>query len=179
MFYYPDGKKEQEGRFKEDVLSGQWVWYYPNGQVKREEFYNRQGNLEGLVTEYDSLGNELAKGEYFNGVQEGEWFYHVGDYKEVGAFSLGQPNGVWTHYYLNGRVAFQGEYIEGEPKGKHVYYHKNGLRKLVGKYAGGQKHGVWREYDDHGEIVETIQYRHGEIYKINGLRVSEIEEPEK
>lgn len=175
VFYYPDGKKEQEGSFNENVLSGQWTWYYHNGQIKREEFFNRKGLLEGLVVEYDSLGNELAKGEYFNGEREGSWFYHVGDFKEVGAFIFGERDGVWTHYYKNGKVAFQGEFLEGEPRGKHVYYHKNGIKKLIGKYSGGEKHGVWREFNNRGEEIETIQYRRGEIYKINGFRVNQIE----
>lgn len=175
IYYYPDGKKEQEGKFKMNVLSGTWNWYYHNGQLKREEFFNGKGNLEGTVTEYDSLGNELAKGEYYNGRREGSWFYHVGDFKEVGAFTLGEPDGPWKHFYRNGKVAFVGEYTEGEPKGKHIYYHKNGLRKLVGKYAGGEKHGIWREFDKYGEQIETIQYKRGEIYKINGFRVNEIE----
>ena len=40
-----------------------WVWYYPNGAVKRRENYNAFGKLEGTMTEYDSLGNEIGKPE--------------------------------------------------------------------------------------------------------------------
>ncbi|MEX1002318.1 MAG: toxin-antitoxin system YwqK family antitoxin [Crocinitomicaceae bacterium] len=175
IFYYPNGKKEQEGRFKDDVLIGQWIWYYQNGQIKREEFYNNRGLLEGTMVEYDSLGNELAKGEYYNGQQQGAWFYHVGDFKEVGAFTLGQKDGVWTHYYLNGKVAFIGGYNEGEPTGKHTYYHQNGMRRLIGKHSGGQRHGLWREYNERGEEIETIRYNRGEIEKINGFSVNKID----
>jgi uncharacterized protein len=175
IFYYEDGEKEQSGRFKEDVLMGQWNWYYHNGQLKKEEFFNRKGLLEGIVIEYDSLGIELAKGEYFNGKKEGAWFYNVGDYKEVGSFVFGEPDGLWMYYYLNGKIAFKGEFLEGEPKGKHVFYFKNGLRKTVGKYAGGEKHGLWRTFDKSGEQTEVIQYKRGEIYKINGFRVREVD----
>lgn len=174
VYYYPDGKKEQEGKFKNNVLSGQWLWYYHNGQLKKEEYFNSKGLHEGTLVEYDSLGNELARGEYFNGKREGEWFYHVGDFKETGSFTYGEPDGIWTHYYQNGKIAFKGEYREGEPKGKHIYYHQNGLRKKVGKYAGGLKHGVWREFNNRGEQIETIHFKRGEIYKINGFRVNEI-----
>ena len=52
------------------------------------------------------------------------------------------------------------------------------LRKLVGKYAGGQKHGVWRAYNNRGEQVEMIHYKHGEVFKINGFRVKEIDPEE-
>ena len=175
VFYYPNGKKEQEGYFTDDLATGQWLWYYQNGQLKKEEFFNRRGLHEGTLIEYDSLGNELTKGEYYNGLREGPWFYHVGDFKEVGTYTLGYKDGVWTHYYLNGRVAFVGAYNEGEPTGKHIYYHKNGIRKLVGKYSGGEKHGLWREYNNKGEEIETIRYNRGEITKINGFPVKKIE----
>ena len=175
-YYYRNGKKEQEGVIKENVLNGQWTWYYQNGQIKKTEFFNRRGKLEGEQVEYDSLGNEIAKGEYYNGVKEGSWFYHVGDFKETGNFVGGDADGIWTHYYRNGKVAFKGLYSFGEPKGKHIYYHKNGIKKKVGKYSGGLKVGMWKEYSDKGELIETIHYKAGEIFKINGFRVKEVKE---
>lgn len=176
VYYFANGKKEQEGTFKNNVLSGQWIWYFQNGQTRRIEYYNTKGNLEGMVTEWDSLGNELAHGEYFDGNQEGEWFYHVGDFKEVGAFTIGLQNGVWRHYYKNGKLAFIGTYDEGEPKGKHTYYHDNGIRKKQGKFSGGEKHGIWKSFNERGEEIETIHYKHGEIFKINGFKVPTLEE---
>ena len=174
VYYYADGKKEQEGTFKENKLSGNWTWYYQNGQVKRKEFYNRKELLEGTVFEYDSLGNEMTRGDYYNGLREGEWYYHVGDYKEVGEFTLGLENGVWNYYYLNGKLAFTGSFEEGEARGKHVYYHQNGFPKRVGKYLGGEKHGKWKEFNELGEIIQVIEYRRGEIYKIDGFKVSPV-----
>ncbi len=177
-YFYKSGKKEQEGKFKKDVLSGQWVWYYQNGQIKKSEYFNSKGKLEGEQAEYDSLGNELSKGEYYNGNKEGAWFYQVGDFKEVGSFTSGNEDGQWNHYYKNGKVAFTGMYSDGEPKGKHFYYHKNGIKKRVGKYAGGLKHGMWREYNSKGELIETIQYKRGETFKINGFKIKPFEEEE-
>lgn len=175
-YYYANGKKEQEGKFRNNIPYGTWNWYYPNGQLKRNETYNAYGKLEGTVTEYDSTGTEIASGEYYDGLQEGAWFYQVGDHKEVGSFTVGQPDGVWYHYYLNGKIAFVGAFEEGTPKGKHTWYHQNGIRKMTGKYVGGVQHGVWRTYNEMGEETEEIQYKNGEIYKINGFKVAEIEE---
>ncbi|NOQ72311.1 MAG: hypothetical protein GQ574_09945 [Crocinitomix sp.] len=175
-FYYANGKKEQEGNFQENKLKGSWTWYYHNGQVKRKEFYNRKELLEGTVYEYDSLGNEMTRGDYYNGLREGEWFYHVGDHKEVGEYTLGIETGTWRHYYQNGKLAFTGVYNEGEPKGKHIYFHKNGLKKQVGKYLGGEKHGKWRTYDTKGVQTQEIEYKRGEIYKIDGFKVIPVKE---
>ncbi len=175
-YYFKNGKKEQEGSYKENKLKGDWIWFYQNGQVRRTEFYNRKELLEGTVNEYDSLGNEMTRGDYYDGKREGDWFYHVGDFKEVGAYTLGMENGVWNYYYLNGKLAFTGAYDEGEAKGKHIYYHKNGIQKEVGKYLGGDKHGKWRTYNRLGEEIQVIEYKRGEIYKIDGFKVQKIAE---
>lgn len=179
IFYYENGLREQEGSFRNNQPFGSWSWYYQNGQLKRRETYNAYGKLEGTVTEYDSLGNEIARGDYYNGLQEGPWFYQVGDHKEVGSFTVGKPDGAWTYYYLNGNVAFRGAYEEGEPKGRHTYYHLNGVKKMSGKYVGGVKHGIWRTYDTMGEETEEILYRNGEIVKINGFKVEPVEAANK
>ena len=176
IYYYANGKKEQEGKYVENELKGEWKWYYQNGQIKRIEFYNKKSLLEGSVFEYDSLGNEMTRGEYYNGLKEGDWFYQVGDYKEVGSFSRGYEDGIWNYYYLNGRLAFTGAFNEGEPKGKHVYYHQNGIPKLVGKYLGGEKHGKWKAYNRQGEKTQVIEYRRGEMYRIDGFKVEPVRE---
>ena len=175
-YYYPNGNKEQEGVFKDDLLKGEWKWYYNNGQLKRKEYYNSKQLLEGTVVEYDSLGKEITRGDYYNGRQEGEWFYYVNDFKEVGSYTMGLKDGVWKHYYLNGKLAFIGTYDEGEAKGKHIYYHKNGGKQLVGKYLGGERHGTWKTYNTTAEIVRTVDYKRGEIYKVDGFRVEEYQE---
>lgn len=175
VYYYENGNKEQVGKYRKNIPFGVWNWYYPNGQLGRTENYNAYGLLEGVMTEFDSAGNEIARGEYYAGLQEGEWFYQIGDHKEVGAFTVGQPNGVWTHYYLNGKIAFTGQFEEGTPKGKHTWYHQNGVKKMSGKYVGGVKHGFWRTYDQMGEKTEEIIYKNGEIIKINGFKVTPVE----
>ena len=176
VYYYPSGKKEQEGEYKNNLPFGVWIWYYPNGKIQRRESYNGYGKLEGTVTEYDSLGTEIARGEYYNDLQEGPWFYFVGDHKEIGSFTIGKPDGVWNYYYHNGTLAFTGAFDEGEPKGKHIYYHQNGIKKELGKYVGGTKDGNWRVFNTAGEEIEEIQYKNGEIYKINGFKVEPTEQ---
>lgn len=175
-YYYSNGKIEQTGTFSDNEQRGNWTWYYKNGQLKRQEFYNKNEKLEGTVYEYDSLGNEMTKGDYYNGIQEGPWFYHVNDFKEVGSFTMGYQDGVWKSYYKNGKLAFEGEYNEGEPVGKHLYYHQNGITSLVGKYLGGQKHGKWRAYDKMGIIIQELVYKRGELYKIDGVKVIPVTE---
>ncbi len=170
-FYYPDGKKQQVGKFKNEIPVGEWKWFYPNGNLRRIEYYNNKGLLEGPQIEYDEQGNEIAKGDYYNGLREGDWFYHVGDFKEVGQYTLGYKNGVWKSYYKNGKLAFVGLFDEGQPKGKHIYYHKNGVKKQVGKYQAGMKNGNWKTFNESGEVIEILKYKRGILTHINGERV--------
>jgi antitoxin component YwqK of YwqJK toxin-antitoxin module len=175
-YYYENGKKQQVGKFKNDSPVGEWKWFYPSGSMKKIEYYNQKGLLEGTQVEYDEQGNEIAKGEYYNGLKEGDWFYHVGDFKEVGQFTLGYKNGMWSYYYKNGKLAFKGEFDEGQPKGKHIYYHKNGVKKEKGKYKAGLKDGFWKTYNEMGEVIEILKYKNGQLISINGVKVKNVEE---
>jgi len=174
-FYYENGTKQQVGKFKNEIPTGEWKWFYPNGNIKRIEYY-RKGKLEGPQIEYDEQGNEIAKGDYYNGLREGDWFYHVGDYKETGQFTLGYKNGIWKSYYKNGKLAFIGEFDEGQPKGKHTYFHNNGVKKQIGKYQAGLKQGNWKTYNKQGEVIEILRYKRGLLTHINGEKVKQDSE---
>jgi antitoxin component YwqK of YwqJK toxin-antitoxin module len=152
------------------------MWYYPNGQLLREETY-RNGKEEGIVTEYDSLGNVITKGEYVNGVRNGEWFYHVGDHTEKGKYVEGERDGMWEYYYEDGQLAFTGNYDMGLAVGKHKYFHPNGTLKAYGKYKQGYKEGVWYEYDLRGNVILEKLYKRGVEVRINGAKVQDKFEP--
>jgi uncharacterized protein len=119
MFYYPDGNLELEGYYNRDKPDREWTWLFPSGTKKREEVY-LDGKREGAYAEYDSVGNTILKGEYFDGVRIGEWYYSVGDITEKGAYEFGDKNGEWKHYYNeNNKLRFTGSYRKGEPDGLH------------------------------------------------------------
>ncbi len=175
VYYFNNGKVQQKGTYKDEVYVGNWVWYYENGAIRLTEFYNRKGKLEGTVVEYDELGNEITKGEYYNGMREGEWFYHIGGFKQVGAFTLGFKNGMWHSYYNDGSLLSEGFYDEGQPKGKHKTYHTNGVNKSKGKYKAGSKHGRWYTYNELGEPIESLDFEYGELVRINGQKIVKVE----
>jgi antitoxin component YwqK of YwqJK toxin-antitoxin module len=83
---------------------------------------------------------------------------------------------MWSYYYKNGKLAFKGEFDEGQPKGKHIYYHKNGVKKEKGKYKAGLKDGFWKTYNEMGEVIEILKYKNGQLISINGVKVKNVEE---
>lgn len=171
-FYYKDGKLEMEGYFNRDKPDREWVWYYPNGLKKREESY-LMGKLEGLYVEYDSVENVILKGEYFDDVRIGEWFYFVGDIIEEGAYELGEKDGEWKHYYAEtGQLRFVGKYRKGDADGMHKWFYPNGNVELFGEYRVGSKTKDWKKYEPDGSMYMTFTYRNDELIKIDGKRLS-------
>jgi len=171
MFFYANGDKAQEGFYRKGLPDGKWNWYYFNGQINTEEYYVR-GKLEGEKTEYDTLGNLLTRGFYINDLQEGPWYYRVGDHEEKGAYQLGEKHGLWLHYYDNGQVAFKGVFKEGIPEGKHKFWYFHGRLMEIVNYKRGEKHGRHIRYYWSGQEESRVFYKNGEIVSIDGKKVN-------
>lgn len=169
-FFHKSGKVEQKGKYVKGLPHGKWLWYHENGQVHREENY-RRGKEDGHSAEYADDGTLITEGEYIDGRREGEWFYEVGDHKEVGGYKDGLRDGEWVYTYDNGRRNFIGNFINGEPHGKHKWWWPNGQLKLEGKYIMGAPEGDFIQYNELGYPVMTIRYKNGVEIKIDGEKV--------
>ncbi|PCJ85989.1 MAG: hypothetical protein COA57_06890 [Flavobacteriales bacterium] len=171
VFYHSNGKVEQEGVF----ISGErpirlWKWYYPSGHLLREENFH-MGMEEGQLIEYSDSGKVITKGEYLGGEKEGIWFYEMGDHREEGEYRAGRKEGIWKHYYRNGKLSFEGKFIDGAPDGKHVWYYPKGKKMLEGKYVFGMKESEWVRYNEIGEIIVTILYKDDIEKKLDGVKI--------
>lgn len=171
-FFHPSGKVAQYGKYgKGGLPTGPWEWFYENGSTWRTESFIR-GKEDGEILEYDSLGNEILKGQYYEGLAEGKWVIISGDYREEGEYLEGFKQGEWKAYYRsNDKLAFKGEFIEDDAHGKHVYYFDNGRKMLEGKFELGLKQGDWKRYNDMGELILTIRYKDGQDARIDGRKV--------
>lgn len=171
-YYHQNGNLEQIGSFNEKgQYTGDWKWFYENGNLLRKEFY-REGLADGLMTEYDEFGNMLVEGEYIEGLENGFWYYDYGDVKLEGDYLDGMRNGLWKHYYSNGRLSFEGRFVDDNPNGRHVWYWPNGSVKDEGLYVMGRKDGEWRKYNPEGELLLSIYYEQGKEKKYDGVKIS-------
>jgi antitoxin component YwqK of YwqJK toxin-antitoxin module len=127
--------------------------------------------------EYSDTGKVLAKGEFLDGLEEGEWYYYVGDHREEGNYEGGYQTGVWKHYYDNDKLRFEGTYIDGEPDGKHTYYHRNGNKMIQGSYIMGKKEGEWKRFNEYNEVIFVIEYEDGNEVRVDGIKIK-VEERE-
>ncbi|MBL7891935.1 MAG: toxin-antitoxin system YwqK family antitoxin [Bacteroidia bacterium] len=175
-FYHPNGKVEQKGKYdRKGNAQGQWKWYYETGHLLREENY--MNNVQdGLMIEYSDSGNVITKGHYADGQKEDEWIYEMGDYKEVGKYRTDRRTGVWKHFYTpGGKLRFEGNYIDGNPDGKHVYYYPNGKKQQEGKYIMGRKEGNWEYWNEEGIKMLTILYKDDVEIKYDGVKIKLVQ----
>lgn len=169
-FYFRSGGIEQKGRFERGRYQGLWTWYYPNGNTWREESYFN-GKEDGMFVEYDHAGNILTKGDYINGEKEGEWIYQVGDHLERGRYVIGLREGEWKYFFNNGKLQYEGLYVQGNPDKRHKYYYPSGVLKEEQYYELGIREKNWKKYDEDGNLVMTITYNNDAEQRINGFRI--------
>jgi antitoxin component YwqK of YwqJK toxin-antitoxin module len=168
---------EQEGTYYKGKPEGDWRWYYAGGELLREEIYYN-GLLDGLMTEYDTEGEVITKGEYIEGREEGEWYYRAGDNETTGSYADGTRNGLWKYYDIPGEgkqkvLRFEGRFIEDNPHGRHTYYWDNGNRKEEGEYQMGRKEGEWVIYSYDGLPFIIVSYENGIEYRYDGIQIAE------
>jgi antitoxin component YwqK of YwqJK toxin-antitoxin module len=138
--------------------------------VHREEYY-RKGKENGEFIEYDEEGKVITKGDYTNGLKDGNWFYEVGDHTEKGKYVEGEKDGEWTYYCMTDQLYFEGNYKNGKPIDRHIYYHVNGNKKWIGNYSLGKREGKWIRYNEKGEILVTYTFRNDVLVKTDGKKI--------
>ena len=75
------------------------------------------GKRNGKGKEYDYAGTLIFEGEYKNGKRNGKGReYENNSLIFKGMFSNGKRNGKGKEYYLNGKLKFEGNYLNGEWK---------------------------------------------------------------
>ena len=101
--WYENGILKQvetiDGECDYECCNGKVVNYYPNGKMQ-DEFYNLNGQRNGLYRYYYDNG-QVKKQEYFkNGVKDGsynEWFEN-GKPWVVGAYKNGNQDSTWVFW---------------------------------------------------------------------------------
>ena len=90
--------------YADEVMEGEYVLYYDNGNVKEEGSYSN--NIKnGLWTEYYTNGNVKSTIDFIEGNGMYKSFYNMSDSKiifEDGFYSNDQRNGRWTERNENG-----------------------------------------------------------------------------
>ncbi|MBK7130270.1 MAG: hypothetical protein IPH66_13040 [Crocinitomicaceae bacterium] len=134
---YPDDGKIEEGNFKDDKKTGEWIMYHKDGKTPRTKGFFENGRPKGAYVKYYENGAVMEEGTYSNG-------------KQTGSF---------VRYYENGNKAQEKNFnTEGKEEGKVVLYHENGQPEFVYNKANGVTTGPATRYYEDGSVKEEIVY---------------------
>jgi len=135
--------------------SGEWKYYYPNGQLMEIDEFKEKDTTEYLQYYYDSSGIEMIN----NGKGERQKFYNTGKTKSITQYNDGEPNGIYKHFKPNGELRRSGYYSNGlmDSTWKEWFLTSKALYQIT-HYKSGEKHGAFKELSNDGRIVLLGNY---------------------
>ncbi len=107
--YATNGRKIEEGFYKDNTRIGEWKAWYENGQIRQESIYDQSSEVFQrfrVKSFWDSVGNPLTS--------NGNGAYIIEDSDQMitakGNLTKGLKDGKWVGYFKNGKIAFEEEY---------------------------------------------------------------------
>ena len=160
-------------------------YYYGDILVFEGEYLNGERNGKGK--EYYNNGNLRFEGEYINGKINGKEYdeegHLISDFESINidiisnriAHSTQNNNSkLIRKEFLNGKLIFEGEYLNGKRNGKGKEYGLNKTLFFEGEYLNGKRNGKGKECEFglllfEGEFLYDFRikgkyYRNGKLY---------------
>ena len=85
-----------------------------------------------------------------------------------GEYLNGKRNGKGKEYFYIGDLEFEGEYLNGKKHGKGKEYYDNGKLEFEGEYLNGEINGKVKEYYDNGNLKFEGEYFNGKKWNGKG-----------
>jgi antitoxin component YwqK of YwqJK toxin-antitoxin module len=180
--YYPDGQVKERGAVKDGRKTGIWLAFHPNGKMSLKgrwdgdtslviDAWDEQGqplvqNGSGTYVTTGDTGKTVVKGDYKNGLQEGEWSLHYpesGAVAQVMAYDGGLLEGRMSSYYESGAMECQGGLKKNQREGEWTWYHENGEVSSRVHLIAGKKDGKQVFYNSQGKKVREETYKNGTL----------------
>ncbi len=174
---------------KHGVRDGLAVWYYPNGERRRQVGYT-QGVIDGVAMSWKDDKTVAGKDVYIDGrrqvhnqtfydgqkskpktdenflaarlvpVQSDDyWNLTFADYKPEG---VELREGEWATWHPNGLPQMRGRFQNDQPIGEMTWWYTNGQVKLQGQFRDGQRDTQWTWWHENGMKATQGTYRDGE-----------------
>ena len=125
--YFPNGKKQCEGKLLNNKRDGKWTFW-------------------------DEQGMKIYEGHYKNGLQHLQWTFLDKQGREVTeSYDEGKKHGLWRYWDDEGRGVIENHHKDGFKNGLWVYYDDNGNGRIE-NYINGKKNGSCRYICDEFNI---------------------------
>lgn len=174
--YYQNAQLKSEGNRVDFELSETWKFYSEEGvptlQVDYEKGlkngeqrkFHKGGNLKSLdffladqkdsVSEYYSEENVLIKTVPFeDGKESGPGYsYDEKDGRIIGIIT-------YRNGFIAGRESFNRKDKFNQKQGISKEFYPSMILKIEGKYKNDKRNGYFKEYDEEGNLLETLKYK--------------------
>jgi len=163
-----EGTLMAKGKYVDQKKDSTWNYYGFEGGLNRIERY-RNGVLEGEQVTYYPEGSVAEKQLFVKGVQHGEtksWFEN-GKLKSEAIYMNGEPEGKMVFYFAKGPKEIEGQMVNGSRDGQWIYFNEDGSIQLVVLYAKGnlvkerKENGTFRDYYDDEQLKSEVIYKKG------------------
>ena len=173
---FDDGSIKTEIEMVNGLKNGNGKHYYPNGKIKREEYYKNDIKEGYEKVWFDIPHNKQLKqeGNYKNGLGDGEFISYTKEGEKDNEVVLKQnkKDGLSIKYYPNGQINSETNYKNDIKEGlKKDYNYETGKCVLELTYKNGKiikRNDIGYKYKN-GPLPLTFD---GELYKV-GSKVNE------
>ena len=106
----------------------------------------------------ESPSKDITDGEFIE-------YHSNGNIKTKGLLKNGKRTGVWTSYFVSGKVQSESKFDKGKLNGKTATYYPNGNVQYMGLYINNEKDDNWFFYREDGALDKEILFKGGEKIK--------------
>lgn len=147
--YYPDGQKFCEGQYEKGIMTGDWKYWHPGGQLCRTITF-KDGKPEGKVEVLRTDGTLDSVQGFKDGMRDGEWvsYYEDGKTPKVKLMIVnGKVNGERITYHPNGQIRQQMNFVDGQLDGPMVEFDETGKKLAQATWKDGKIEGKTQRFD--------------------------------
>ncbi|WP_299818052.1 toxin-antitoxin system YwqK family antitoxin [uncultured Pontibacter sp.] len=160
--------KLSEGLYINDLREGKWIYYTPVG-VRADKVMAETNYVKGKKNGIEKSFFVIDKVEAPTG-DKLKFYYKVYPVQEVATFKNDLLNGSYELKDSTGVLISKGTFLNDE---KHGHWIEGYSRELAdgtkarlyfeGEYLNGKEEGKWIAYFDRNIIVETLNFKAGEL----------------
>lgn len=181
--FWPNGKIQQKGCYKDGCLVGLNEKWYKDG-IKESESICKAENYEKhfyhckISNYWSKNGTQLIKdgtgkyisyhdndtlqvvGEYRNNLETGKWTWHYdnGALQYIEYFNDGKRDGEYIFYYINGQIRTKGMYSNDKQIGKWEDWYMDGKPKEYEMRVDGKRDGEYKYWHSNGQLYVIGNY---------------------
>ena len=116
MLWYPSGKLEEKGNYKDGNLHGLVMHYDERGKILGKATWKDGEPVEGTIVRWLGQAGKIRH-SYKNGKRDGEWIAwdSKGQKRATGSFKKGNRSGLWIEFDEKGKEISSRSFTNTKP----------------------------------------------------------------